>query len=55
MAEVSRIEVVSCRTDLFPYYEKRGYVEVRRHPIEEYVPDEVIIRPGLEMVVMEKS
>ncbi len=53
-ADISRIEVVSCRSDLFPFYTKRGYIEVSRFPCEQYVPPEVITRPGLKMVVMEK-
>lgn len=54
LASVAQIECVSCRTDLFPFYEKRGYKEIRRFPIEKYVPVETIARPGLEMIVLAK-
>ena len=49
-----QIEVVSCRSDLFPYYVKRGFKEVRRFPAEEYIPTEELTRSGLQMVVMQK-
>ena len=28
LAPVSQVDVVSCRTDLLPFYAKRGYAEV---------------------------
>ena len=55
LAKVSQIECVSCRTDLFPLYKKRGYKEVKRVPIEEYIPPEILTRNGLKMVIMEKG
>ena len=36
LASIAQLEVVSCRSDLFPYYMKRGYKEVRRFPAEKY-------------------
>ena len=54
MAKIAEIEVVSCRSDLFPIYAKRGYREVRRHPATDYIPLESLTRPTLEMVVMQK-
>ena len=35
-APVSQVEVVSCRTDLFPKYKRRGYTEVRRRPLDDH-------------------
>ena len=49
-----QIEVVSCRSDLFPYYVKRGFKEVRRYPFEEYNPVCKLTRSGIQMVVMQK-
>ena len=56
LAKTTQIDCVSCRTDLFPFYEKRGYKEIERVPAENY--DEMkgtITRSGLEMVIMQKS
>merc|ERR1712008_135246 len=36
LAKITQIDCVSCRTDLFPFYEKRGYIEIERVPAEEY-------------------
>ena len=55
LASIAQLEVVSCRSDLFPYYMKRGYKEVRRFPVEKYIPVERLTRTGLQMVVMQKS
>ena len=49
-----QVEVVSCRTDLFPMYARRGYVETERYPVEKYVPEESLTRKGLEMVILRK-
>ena len=49
-----QIEVVSCRSDLFPYYIKRGFKEIRRYPFEEYNPACRLTRSGIQMVVMQK-
>ena len=49
-----QIEVVSCRSDLLPYYVKRGYKEIRRYPFEEYNPACRLTRSGIQMVVMQK-
>ena len=49
-----QIEVVSCRSDLFPYYVKKGFKEVRRYPFEEYNPACKLTRSGIKMVVMQK-
>ena len=41
---------------LLAVYEKRGYVEVRRHRLEEYIPKDYLNQEerGLQMVVMQK-
>ena len=47
---------MSNRTVLLTVYEKRGYVEVRRHRLEEYIPKDYLNQEerGLQMVVMQK-
>ena len=55
LAPVSQVDVVSCRSDLFPMYERRGYVEKERFPVEKYVPEASLTRKGLQMVVMRKT
>ena len=55
LAPLSRIGVVSCRSDLFPLYKKRGYTEVRRYPLEQDIPEKYMTRTGLEMVIMTKE
>ena len=54
-APVSQVEVVSCRSDLFPIYKKRGYLEVGRRPLEEYVSEEHLTRRDLQMVIMQRT
>ena len=55
LSPVTAVQVVSVRSDLFPWYAKLGYVETERYPVEEYVLPERITRPGLHMVEMRKS
>ena len=55
LAATAEIDCVSCRSDLFPLYAKRGYKEVCRVPAETYIPVEAMTRTGLEMVVMHKQ
>ena len=55
LAPVSQVDVVSCRSDLFPMYARRGYVEKERFPVEKYVPERSLTRKGLQMVVMRKN
>ena len=56
---ILQVEVVSTRTDLFPFYEKFGFKEEERFPfpIEDYLatgrPGNVT-REGLELVVMRR-
>ena len=54
LAPIAEIDVVDCRSDLFPYYGKRGYKEVKRIPVEEHIPPETLTRSGLKMVIMHK-
>ena len=54
-APIAEIDCVSCRSDLFPFYAKRGYQEVYRVPAETYIPVEALTRTGLEMIVMRKQ
>ena len=55
LAATAEIDCVSCRSDLFPLYAKRGYKEVCRVPAETYIPVEAMTRTDLEMVVMHKQ
>jgi hypothetical protein len=49
------VEVVSCRTDLFPFYEHRGYISTKTLPIDLFIPKYVLTRDDLEMVIMQKK
>ena len=51
----SQVWVVSCRTDLLPWYQKRGYQEISRCPAETIIPPETLTRNGLEMILLQKS
>ena len=55
LAGIAQIQVVSCRTDLFPLYAKRGYTEVSRTPANEYIPQKTLTRSGLQMIIMQKT
>jgi hypothetical protein len=46
--------VVSCRADVISLYEKRGYREVRRVPISDYVDMRGVTRDDLTFLEMEK-
>ena len=54
LAKTVQIDVVSCRSDLFPFYTKRGFKEVKRVPSETFIPVEVLTRSGLETIIMQK-
>ena len=51
----SQVYVVSCRTDILPWYEKRGYKEISRCPAESIIPQETLTRDGLEMIKLQKQ
>ena len=55
LAQTARIFTVSCRTDLISFYTHRGYKEVKRVPVEEYIPAHYMTRSGLKMVIMTKE
>jgi GNAT superfamily N-acetyltransferase len=55
LAPVSRIEVVSCRTDILPMYEKRGYRTVATVPITDIFPESHLTRLDFEIITMEKK
>lgn len=55
LASIAQIRVVSCRSDLFPIYLKRGYRELYRYPAEKTIPPQYMTRQGLEFVVMQKN
>ena len=52
LAPTARIFTVSCRTDMISFYTRRGYKEVKRVPVEEYIPAHYMTRSGLKMVIM---
>ena len=57
LAPVSRIGCVSCRTDLIPFYAKRGYIKVEHAPIKNFVDSEPslenVTRNDITMIIME--
>ena len=53
-AETSEIEVVSCRSDLFPMYERRGYKAVGKVPISTYLSESQLTRLDLDFIIMHK-
>ena len=53
-ASKAQLKTVSCRSDLLSIYAKRGYKEIRRYPVEQDLPSELLTRKGLEMIVFEK-
>ena len=55
LAQTAQIFTVSCRTELISFYTHRGYTEVKRVPVEEYIPAQYLTRSGLKMVIMKKD
>ena len=55
LAPIQQVGVVSCRSDVMPIYEGRGYVAVRRDPLNEHVPMKTLTRNDLEYVIMIKN
>lgn len=55
LAKKAQIQVVSCRSDLFGFYDKRGYKETGRVPAETYIPPKYMTRQGLQMIIMQKE
>ena len=55
--KVTDVDVVSCRTDLLPMYEKRGYKEFRVTRMEEEGKGEfkAITREGLTVIYMRRN
>ena len=53
-APVAIVQVVSCRTDVLPFYRNNGYVEVYRHDITNIIPKNELTRTDIETVVLEK-
>ena len=54
-AVTTEVEVVSCRSDLFPMYERRGYKVVANEPITKFIPESHLTRLDLDFVIMHKS
>lgn len=54
LAEISEIEVVECRTDIIPMYERRGYKPVDRVPITKYIPLSWLTRLDLDFIIYRK-
>ena len=59
LGPTSQVEVVSCFSDLIAHYGRRGYVEVRRDPMEDFIPRKCLTLAGRmlrpQMVVMQKG
>ena len=53
LAPIQQVGVVSCRTDLMPIYQGRGYVIMKKDPIIEHVP--YLTRTDLEYIIMVKN
>ena len=53
-APVAMIQVVSCRTDILPFYRNNGYVEVSRCEVTHIVPTHEVTRTDIELIVLEK-
>ena len=54
-AKTCEIKVVSCRADLFPMYERRGYKAVGKVPVTTYIPEYKLTRLNVDFVSMQKS
>ena len=58
LAPVAQLGCVSCRTDLLPFYTKRGYQEVQRRFISELIVSEpdlaFVTRDNLELITLQK-
>lgn len=54
-APVAQMVVAECRSDLIPFYMKRGYVKVGTRPILDVIPATSVTRPDLQMIVLEKQ
>ena len=55
LAPVAQMIVAECRSDLIPFYLKRGYVKTRLHPILDFIPATSVTRPDLKMIELEKQ
>ena len=58
LAPVSRLGCVSARTDLLPFYAKRGYKEVHRQFVSDLIASEpdlaFVTRGNLELITLQK-
>ena len=54
LTEVNEIEVVECRTDVIPMYEKRGYKPKSRVPVTSMIPLESLTRSDLDFIIFQK-
>ena len=52
LAPIQQVGVVSCRTDVMPIYEKRGYVIVQQDPIVDHIPLKALTRTDIEYCIM---
>ena len=55
LAETSEMEVVSCRTDVLPIYERRGYKTIGTVPITDYLHPSELTRLDLEFFILRKT
>ena len=54
LTKISQVEVVDCRTDLIPMYERRGYKPVDRVPVTSILPPEYLTRFDLDFIIYQK-
>ncbi|XP_057307211.1 uncharacterized protein LOC130645287 isoform X1 [Hydractinia symbiolongicarpus] len=54
LADISKLDIISCRTDVIPYYKKRGYKEVARSPITKMFASNELARDDIEIIIFEK-
>ena len=55
LAPISMVDVLSICDNLFPFYEKRGYVVTSRDPVDKHIPAHLLTRTDLEMVTLTKT
>ena len=57
LAPVQKLFVAECRTDLIPFYKKRGFEEAKRSPIKEVMKEKGIlgvVRFDLDVIYFER-
>ena len=55
LAASQEVKVVDCRTSLLRWYERRGYTEVKRVPVDREIPRKYLSRTDVEFVYMRRK